>query len=113
MKLGRYADTGDGYNNLRGVILPRLEELGISVEMLAQRIQASGFHITRATIYYWLSDKRRPLPELARVTARALGRPAEMLLSAYTPRNRTPWDRVVGEKATGPAHAGVTVAGHR
>ena len=86
----------DGYNNLRSVIVPRLDELGWSIERLSQEMERAGTFVSRSAIYFWLNDTRRPLPALARAAARALGLPDEALLSAYTARPRSPWTKKVG-----------------
>ena len=86
----------DGYNNLRSVIVPRLDELGWSIERLSQEMERAGTFVSRSAIYFWLNDTRRPLPALARACAQALGLPDEALLSAYSPRQRSPWTKRIG-----------------
>jgi transcriptional regulator with XRE-family HTH domain len=71
------------YNHLKEYLLPKLEELGMSVEQFARAIGK-----TRTAVYYYLHDKNRPVEEVAAAMAHVLNVPVEEVLRQYTPRRQ-------------------------
>lgn len=71
----------NNFNRIKEWLLPLLEERQMSVEDLANE---AG--ITRASIYFYLSDASRPKEGVMIAICRALGRPPEEGLSQYTPK---------------------------
>ena len=94
--MGRREIGADGFNHLKELMLPRMEELGMSVERLVQRMQEGGFYLNRSTVYHWFRDRSRPVPALARGVANVLGLADETVLAAYVPRKYTPLNKSVG-----------------
>ena len=68
------------FNNIRQWLEPQLEAKGLSVERFARRAKLS-----KALVYFYMSDRHRPSEEaMARMCA-VLGVPFQEGLAQYTP----------------------------
>lgn len=69
------------FNHIKEWLQPLLDAKGMSVEQLARAAS-----VTRTTLYFYLSDKRRPDTQTMMRICDALGVPHEEGLSKYTVR---------------------------
>jgi transcriptional regulator with XRE-family HTH domain len=69
------------FNNIKQWLLPKLEERGLTVEELANKIG-----VTRAAVYFWLNDTTRPSESAMKRICDLLGLPFEEGLAQYTPK---------------------------
>jgi transcriptional regulator with XRE-family HTH domain len=76
------------YNRIKLWLLPILDSKGMSVESFARLVG-----ISRATVYFYLSDKHRPDEQVMAQICRVLGVPFEEGLRQYTPKK---WGRPRG-----------------
>jgi transcriptional regulator with XRE-family HTH domain len=82
------------FNNLHRWLPAKLKKAGLSVERLSQLA-----NITRATIYFWMTDKARPSEDTMLRVCRVLGVPFEEGLRQFSPktmgrpRTRKPQER--------------------
>jgi transcriptional regulator with XRE-family HTH domain len=67
------------FNNLKKWLTPLLEERGWSIEEFGRKVG-----VTRATIYHYMTDKRRPTVERMKQICEALGVPAAEGLAQFT-----------------------------
>lgn len=80
-----YRDDDEGFNRLGEWLPPLLAERHMSVEELANE---AG--LTRASIYFYLTDKTRPTEENMARICNVLDVPLEEGLAQYTPRKAGP-----------------------
>lgn len=71
------------FNHLREFLLPLLEERGLSIENFSR-----DAGISRASVYFYMSDRFRPDDAAVFKMARALGVPPEDIFKQFTPRPR-------------------------
>jgi transcriptional regulator with XRE-family HTH domain len=69
------------FNNIRAWLYPLIEERGWSIEEFGRKIG-----VTRAAIYHYMTDKRRPTVERMRQICEVLGVPASEGLAQFTPK---------------------------
>jgi transcriptional regulator with XRE-family HTH domain len=72
--------TEPNFNNIRNWLLPKLEELGMSVEQFARAAK-----LTRAMVYFYMSDRNRPSEQAMIRMCQVLGCPPEEGMRQYTP----------------------------
>jgi transcriptional regulator with XRE-family HTH domain len=71
------------FNRIKEWLLPKLQEANLSVEQFAHKIGLS-----RAAIYFYLTDVSRPTEQTMAKMCHALGVPFEEGLAQYTPKLR-------------------------
>jgi transcriptional regulator with XRE-family HTH domain len=71
----------EDFNRIREWLVPKLSSLGWSVEKFSRRVGVS-----RASIYFYLVDKKRPTEEVMGRMCKILGVPIEEGLAQYTPK---------------------------
>jgi lambda repressor-like predicted transcriptional regulator len=67
------------FNRIKAWLLPIIQQKGVSLEAVGR---AAG--ISRASMYHYLNDKRRPTPEVMRRICDVLERPHEEGLAQYS-----------------------------
>jgi transcriptional regulator with XRE-family HTH domain len=72
--------TGD-FNHIKDWLLPIVDEKGLSLEQVAR---AAG--LSKASIYHYINDKRRPSTDAMRKICDVLGVPHEDGLKTFSPK---------------------------
>ena len=71
----------EDFNNIKDWIVPLLEQKGLSLENFAREVGVS-----RASIYFYMTDKTRPTSVTMKKMCDVLEVPFEEGLAQYTPR---------------------------
>ncbi len=71
----------EDFNKIKDWLYPLLEERGWSIEEFGRKIG-----VTRAAVYHYMTDKRRPTVQRMKHMCEALGVPASEGLAQFTPK---------------------------
>jgi transcriptional regulator with XRE-family HTH domain len=76
-------NTSNDFNSIREWLVPILTQKGISNEQLA-----NDAGLSRASVYFYLSDRARPSEQSMIKICQVLGVPPEEGMRQYTPKKR-------------------------